>query len=151
MTGRPVLLIPAGAAPGALGRQIVLAWNTSRAATRALNDALPLIERAEKTTLLTINHEDYIEKHGALPVEQRVTATVIPTAHYRCLPGCAGAHVQRAHHRPPLTAASPSTSGDCLRGVPERKVIVYRTHFDVTLVEPNHRRPMSDGHNCRFW
>jgi nucleotide-binding universal stress UspA family protein len=70
VTGRPVLFIPSGVALDTLGRRIVAAWNTSPAATRALNDALPLIERAEKTTILTVNLEKFIAEHGALPVEQ---------------------------------------------------------------------------------
>jgi nucleotide-binding universal stress UspA family protein len=66
-TGRPLLVIPAqastGVAPTTLGRRIAIAWNGSRPAARALSDALPLIERAEQTTLLVaqadhLNHPD---------------------------------------------------------------------------------------------
>jgi hypothetical protein len=39
---------------GSLGQHIAPAWNSSRPATRSLNDALPLIERAEKTTMIMI-------------------------------------------------------------------------------------------------
>ena len=72
VTGRPVLFIPAGIPLETLGRRIVVAWNSSPAATRALNDALPLFERAEKATILTINLEEFIAEHGALPIEQMV-------------------------------------------------------------------------------
>lgn len=55
-TGRPLLVIPAQSASAevsaTLGRNIAIAWNGSRPAARALSDALPLIERAEQTTLL---------------------------------------------------------------------------------------------------
>jgi nucleotide-binding universal stress UspA family protein len=55
-TGRPLLILPASELPHtgsyALGRHIAVAWNGSRASARALSDALPLIERAERTTVL---------------------------------------------------------------------------------------------------
>ncbi len=72
VTGRPVLYVPASAGRDTLGRRIAVAWNSSRAATRALNDAIPLLERADETTILTANPEDYIERHGAMPVAQMV-------------------------------------------------------------------------------
>ena len=37
-----------------LGRRIV-AWNSSRAAARAANHAMPLIERAQQNTVLLLN------------------------------------------------------------------------------------------------
>lgn len=49
--GVPVLLIPDLWKPEKLGRRVVVAWNASREATRALHDALPLLARAEAVTL----------------------------------------------------------------------------------------------------
>jgi nucleotide-binding universal stress UspA family protein len=72
ITGRPVLLIPAAGSFQTLGRHILVAWNSSRASARAVNDALPLIERAERTTVLTVNPTDFIEKHHALSPERMV-------------------------------------------------------------------------------
>ncbi|MGH6811427.1 MAG: universal stress protein [Methylocella sp.] len=72
VTGRPVLFIPVLGSFETLGRHIVVAWNSSRAAARAVNDALPLIERAERTTVLTVNPADFIDRHGALPAERLV-------------------------------------------------------------------------------
>lgn len=40
--GRPVLVLPYSAAASGLGRRVMVAWNASREATRALTDALPL-------------------------------------------------------------------------------------------------------------
>jgi len=71
-TGRPVLFVPAFGSFETLGRHIVVAWNSSRASARAVNDALPLIERAEQTTVITVNPADFIDRHGALPAEQMV-------------------------------------------------------------------------------
>jgi nucleotide-binding universal stress UspA family protein len=70
--GRPVLFVPALGSFATLGRHIVVAWNSSRAATRAVNDALPLIERAEQTTVLTVNSVDFVERYHALPPDQIV-------------------------------------------------------------------------------
>ncbi|WP_342238561.1 universal stress protein [Inquilinus sp. OTU3971] len=49
--GVPVLILPPDWRPQPVGRNIVLAWNASREATRAVHDALPLLARAEKVTL----------------------------------------------------------------------------------------------------
>jgi nucleotide-binding universal stress UspA family protein len=72
VTGRPVLFIPAVGSFETLGRHIAVAWNSSRAAARAVNDALPLIERSEQTTVLTVNFGDFMERNGALPADQMV-------------------------------------------------------------------------------
>jgi nucleotide-binding universal stress UspA family protein len=72
VTGRPVVFVPAQGSFDTLGRHILVAWNSSRASTRAVNDALPLIERAEKVTLLAVNPAEFAERYGALPPEQMV-------------------------------------------------------------------------------
>ena len=70
VTGRPVLFVPVTGQFETLGRRILVAWNSSRASARALNDALPLIERAEHTTVLTVNPGEFVKRHGALPAKQ---------------------------------------------------------------------------------
>jgi nucleotide-binding universal stress UspA family protein len=53
--GRPVLMVPyAGSFPSA-GARIIVAWDGSREATRAVHDALPLMRRAKLTTIVTVN------------------------------------------------------------------------------------------------
>ena len=66
VTGRPVVFIPPQGSFSRLGRHLLVAWNSSRASTRAVNDALPLIERAERVTLLAINPAEFAERYGAL-------------------------------------------------------------------------------------
>ncbi len=66
--GRPVLLVPRSGKFSALGGHVAVAWNSSRAAARALSDALPLLERSEKTTVIAINPADVLPQHGALPL-----------------------------------------------------------------------------------
>jgi nucleotide-binding universal stress UspA family protein len=77
VTGRPVLFVPAVGSFATLGRHVLVAWNSSRPAARAVGDALPLIERAERTTVLSINPADFLDRHGAPPLEQMVE-------HLRC-------------------------------------------------------------------
>ena len=72
VTGRPVLFVPTERTFATLGRHIVVAWNSSRPAARSLNDALPLIERAERTTILMVNPSGFIDPHGGPSGEQLV-------------------------------------------------------------------------------
>jgi hypothetical protein len=71
VAGRPVLFIPSVSLGETLGRHIAVAWNSSRPAVRAVNDAIPLIEQSERTTVRTVNPQ-VIERHGALPADQMV-------------------------------------------------------------------------------
>ena len=53
--GRPVLIIPYIGPASTLGERIMVAWNGSREAVRAVNDALPLLARAKRVNVITIN------------------------------------------------------------------------------------------------
>jgi nucleotide-binding universal stress UspA family protein len=65
-SGRPVLVVPfIGAKPEF--RRVLIAWNASREAARAVNDALPLLAQAEQVTVLSINPERGIAGEGDLP------------------------------------------------------------------------------------
>jgi nucleotide-binding universal stress UspA family protein len=72
VTGRPILFVPNDSSFKALGRHIVVAWNSSRPATRSLNDALPLIERADRTTVVMINPSGFLATHPGPPSEQLI-------------------------------------------------------------------------------
>jgi nucleotide-binding universal stress UspA family protein len=68
--GRPVLVIPYIGPPRhdgetVFGREIIAAWDAGREATRAINDALPLLERAGRVELVTINTTKRLSQHGA--------------------------------------------------------------------------------------
>ncbi|MCC5978144.1 MAG: universal stress protein [Salinarimonas sp.] len=58
--GRPILLVPGDA--GFTGGTIVVAWDASRAATRALHDAMPLLRKAVRVLVTTIR--DSAENHA---------------------------------------------------------------------------------------
>jgi len=51
-TGAPVLVVPETARIGTLGDSIVIAWNHSREAMRAIRSALPLLARAARIVVL---------------------------------------------------------------------------------------------------
>jgi nucleotide-binding universal stress UspA family protein len=70
--GRPVLLAPAEM-PASVGASIVLAWDGSPAAVRAMTAALPFLTHARTVTILTIGKEfaeeapsvvQYLARHG---------------------------------------------------------------------------------------
>ncbi len=53
--GRPVLMIPYVAEYPTIGKRIMIAWDGSRTATRAVHDALPLMAGAEMVSVMCIN------------------------------------------------------------------------------------------------
>ncbi|HKY95301.1 MAG TPA: universal stress protein [Kiloniellales bacterium] len=56
VTGLPILVLPPGYAPGeaAVGQRVLIAWKPTREAVRALRDALPILQRAQKIVLATV-------------------------------------------------------------------------------------------------
>jgi nucleotide-binding universal stress UspA family protein len=66
--GRPVLVVPNSGRFDVLGENILVCWNASREATRAVNDAMPLLRRAEKVVVLSVNaHRPSGGDHGEIP------------------------------------------------------------------------------------
>ncbi len=65
--GRPVLVVPYIGAPKASGKRVIVAWDASREAARAVTDAMPFLTRAEKVTVLVVNPERGPEGHGEQP------------------------------------------------------------------------------------
>ena len=60
--GRPVLVIPRYGSFPRVGGRVLVAWNGSREATRAVHDALPLLRRAEQVTVLSIDPDADAER-----------------------------------------------------------------------------------------
>ncbi len=65
--GRPAIVVPAAGSFERAGERVLVAWNASRAAARAANDALPILEAASDVRILVINPEPGIMGHGELP------------------------------------------------------------------------------------
>jgi nucleotide-binding universal stress UspA family protein len=66
-SGRPVLVVPYVGTFKTVGQRVLVAWNASREATRAVNDAMPLLETASKVTVLAINPHPGLHGHGEVP------------------------------------------------------------------------------------
>ena len=54
LTGRPTLFVPRRHRPQSFGERVVVAWNASRESSRAVNDALPILELAKDVTVLNV-------------------------------------------------------------------------------------------------
>ena len=54
-TGRPVLVVPYVGASSDVGRNVLVAWDASREATRAVNDAMAILAAADKVTVFSVN------------------------------------------------------------------------------------------------
>lgn len=65
--GRPALVVPYIGASSAPGKRVMIAWDASREAARAAQDALPLLEAAEEVTVLVVNPERGRHEHGEEP------------------------------------------------------------------------------------
>jgi nucleotide-binding universal stress UspA family protein len=66
-SGRPVLVIPYARHIDTLGEAVIIGWKASREAARAVNDALPFLEKARSVTVLAVNPAWGIGSGGDLP------------------------------------------------------------------------------------
>ncbi|HUL09201.1 MAG TPA: universal stress protein [Candidatus Acidoferrum sp.] len=53
--GRPGVVIPYIGTPPIFGQHVLIAWDGGREAARAVNDAMPVLERAHSVTVLCVN------------------------------------------------------------------------------------------------
>ena len=76
-SGRPVLVVPPASETRALPRHIGIAWRDCRASRRVLREALPLLRRAQRVSVVTLNEmlpatpadsaadvADFLQGHG---------------------------------------------------------------------------------------
>jgi nucleotide-binding universal stress UspA family protein len=66
-SGAPILVIPSGWKSGSIGNKILVGWNASREARRAVADALPFLVAANSVTLLVVDSEERAGRHGEEP------------------------------------------------------------------------------------
>jgi nucleotide-binding universal stress UspA family protein len=57
-SGRPILAIPYAGSHLGIGDRVLVAWDGSREATRAVHDALPILVKASKVTVLSIDDKN---------------------------------------------------------------------------------------------
>jgi nucleotide-binding universal stress UspA family protein len=66
-SGRPVLVVPYIGTGERIGRTVTVAWDAGREAARAVADAMPLLERAEKVHVLVVDPRPSADGHGEEP------------------------------------------------------------------------------------
>lgn len=66
-SGRPALVVPPGWSGTGIGKRVVVAWDASREATRALSEADDILEFAEAVTVLTVDAKPKMFGHGDQP------------------------------------------------------------------------------------
>lgn len=88
--GLPVLMVPFAGKFDSMGENSAIAWNSSREATRAVHDALPLFMQKKKVTVISVNPEpgdeeirgdlvNHLERHGFdAKAETDVTNDLLP-------------------------------------------------------------------------
>jgi nucleotide-binding universal stress UspA family protein len=63
--GRPALVIPYAGDFPTVGTRVLVAWNASREATRALTDSIPILREAKQVDVIAFNPKD--APHGEVP------------------------------------------------------------------------------------
>jgi len=66
-SGAPILVIPSGWKSESVGNKILVGWNASREARRAVADALPFLVAASSVTLLVVDSDERAGRHGEEP------------------------------------------------------------------------------------
>jgi nucleotide-binding universal stress UspA family protein len=66
-SGRPLLVVPYIGAPATIGRRVVVAWDASREAARAVSDAMPILEQASSVVVVSIDPKSTPLGHGEVP------------------------------------------------------------------------------------
>lgn len=90
-SGRPVIVVPYAGSFEAPPRQVLIAWNGTREASRAVHDALPILKRADKVSVLSINPKDgkhlpgfdiaaHLARHGCKAEAARTVASDVSVA-----------------------------------------------------------------------
>ncbi len=66
-SGRPVMVAPVDWKPGPVGRKMVIGWDASREAARAMHDALLLAAKDAEITIVTVDAKPGSLDHGDAP------------------------------------------------------------------------------------
>ena len=91
-SGRPGLVVPYIGAAETLGTSVLVGWDGSRPASRALHDALPLIDKAAAVTVLSVGSGDaggvasadmvvaHLRRHGIEARAEHTPSVDLPVA-----------------------------------------------------------------------
>jgi nucleotide-binding universal stress UspA family protein len=73
-SGRPVLVLPYIGSPKPPGGRVMICWNNSREAARAVTGALPLLEKASKVEMLIVDADNATDRDRAGNSGKDITA-----------------------------------------------------------------------------
>lgn len=59
--GRPILVVPYAGSFSSVGKRVLIGWNDSREAARAVGDAMPVLEAADRVFVLSVGRETPVE------------------------------------------------------------------------------------------
>lgn len=65
--GRPLLVVPYAGTFHSVGERVLIGWNASREAARAVGDAMPLLNAAQRIVVLAVNPRAGVEGLGDAP------------------------------------------------------------------------------------
>jgi len=66
-SGRPVLIVPYVGSYDAMPKRVLIAWDASTSATRAVTAAIPLLKRAQNVDVVVFNPDSRGDAHGEVP------------------------------------------------------------------------------------
>ena len=118
-SGRPVLAVPFAGDFPTLGQRVLVAWNASREAARAVNDALPLLQRGHRRHRAGGQPERGINGHGDVPAAD----IALHLARH-------GVHAEAAH-----TVANDIPDGEAL--------LSYAADISADLIVSRRLRPLA--------
>jgi nucleotide-binding universal stress UspA family protein len=64
LAGRPILVVPYAGTFEQIGQRVLVGWDASREATRAVNDAIPLLVGASSVTVIAVDAQPTPAGHG---------------------------------------------------------------------------------------
>ncbi|MGH6809179.1 MAG: universal stress protein, partial [Ensifer adhaerens] len=93
-TGVPLLIVPDTWNPDSIAERILLGWNASREARRAITDSLPLLTAAQSVSVVVVDSDGnprhgeepgadvalYLSRHGANVIVEHVQSSGHPVA-----------------------------------------------------------------------
>jgi nucleotide-binding universal stress UspA family protein len=66
-SGRPVLIVPYAGEFAHVGKKVLIAWDGSMEASRAINGAMPFLRQAQEVKVVVFNAEKQVNVHGEQP------------------------------------------------------------------------------------
>lgn len=92
-SGRPILVIPYNATDNVDFDRVVIAWNGKKEAVRAIHDAMPVLERARKVSIVSVTASadddvpcadvaKHLARHGVNVVVEQTDEDIVDVGHW---------------------------------------------------------------------